>query len=191
MGTFLDVQREITAAAAQGNAAPGSCKRPQLADPISNHIHGYNICLAAACHQVLVEESNPHRLHGDRVSIHPCCRTGAPVDGQGTQGFRGAYPAQGHPDSSSRACSSSQTSRGCKDQVQAVDGRNQPDTPQLPALREQVQNLELELRATQDHVDTLTKEKMFLTERTKALESQSAKILARCKALVTENNALQ
>ena len=61
----------------------------------------------------------------------------------------------------------------------------------LTNLLHQVANLELELRATQDQVDALAKEKSSAVERTLKLEQQSQEYLARCKALAAHNDTLK
>lgn len=86
--------------------------------------------------------------------------------------------------------------QGAREQTQRMLEKTHADHRQqleevnqtLANLRHQVANLELELKATQEHVDVLTTEKACAKDRIQKLEQQNHEYLARCKALAVPND---
>ena len=188
MGTFLDVQREIAAAAAQNSTPPGPSKRPRLVSP------------SPARDIATPSTWGPHTMefHAKRTAVADCMEAMFQFVHGAEQEHRALTSA--HKDFEDRL------RRKATETIQAAQiqaekrlaaaqlehhQQNEETKQTLHNLREHVKNLENELTATQEHVDTLTKEKTILVDRTKTLEAQSAEARARCKALVADNTALK
>ena len=188
MGSFLDVQREIAAAAATARdpALPGPSKRARSSEPtlaadttiawgprattFNTHSTALANCVAEMLKWIHTTEQERGAVMAEHKEIEERYKK------------KLTMAVQGARDQAQRILDSTHT-----EHRQQIEEKDQT----LTNLRHQVTNLELELRATQDHVDELTKEKANAVERIQRLEQQSQEYLARCKTLAAHNDTLK
>ena len=168
MGTFLDVQRDLAAAATRDPELPGPSKRPRntestkeaetsttmgpCATKFAAHSAAFSDCVGEMLQWINTTEQAQTAILQEHKGIEDKYKR------------KFAAAVQGIRDQAQRTLSHTHT-----EYRQQLEEKEQT----LTNLRHQVANLELELRATQDHVDVLAKEKANAMERAQGLEQQS------------------
>lgn len=186
MGSFVDVQREIAQATTRDPALPGPSKRPRSSEPAKDDT------------QATTWGPQASKFHAQGLVLSNCV-------GEMLQWIHAAEQETATIRTEQRDLEERYKRKvtlavqGAREQAQRILEKTHADYKQqmeetnqtLTNLRNQVTNTELELKATQEHVDTLTTEKARAGERIQRLEQQSQEYLARCKALTTHNNTLE
>ena len=180
MGTFLDVQRELASAKPHDPAAPGPSKRPRLSE----------LAMVPTAATVFAGGTRVTKFQEQRHTMVTCMEQMLQFVST-TEKDLATMEAR-HQNKLNQAVQAAQVQAQAHLESTRKELRQQLEEAEqtLTNLRNRVANLELEVTATQDHVDMLTKEKTGALERAEKLEHQLQEFRARCKELTEAHDAL-